>query len=419
VAHAALGPLRRTPVAHLTLASVRDGTVRSIPFQVDERSRGHGFVYTGGPEAGQDDLPGRLDGDDHVVFMACDLGEQAARGALPAAAGAVEIEVRDPADGRRGWAYLLTHSTLPATDARYVTYDPATDTVVTARYAVGFTDTFPTRLAFGTSEGTLGPNVLDRMKLRVAATLHAGVATWRMTEADVQNRLLAYTVGPVRVVRRTSHRVDVGLGLRVSAGTARTSFYAARAEAPGSLKLPFSPGLFFRSIVGRAGPDFRGLRGWRVMTPAHPAGIEVTGRPTEATRALDEHTRWFLLAGPGHAVLFVLTLSDGLARVIDPTFYLIDDATKDEAPEAARGQVPGVGYRLAGGERMPTGRHRFSMRIFDLDDHRPGDVERLVATLDRPLVTRVTLLDGAATASGTTAAPGSEGGRERPPARGQ
>jgi hypothetical protein len=387
VAGASVGGLRRAPFSDLALVAVRGGAVHPIPFQVDERDESGTLVYNGGPEAGHDTSPGRLDHTDTVLLMACDLGERADPTALPPVAAVAEIAVRDPADGRAGWAYLLANAQLGRTDARYVAYDPATDTVTTARYTVGFTNALPALLALGGPDGFLGANVLDRMKLRVAATWRTGVLTWRMTEADIASELLAYAAGPVRVVRRTRHRVDIGLGLRVSAGTARTYFYATHVEAPGSLKLPFSPAVVFRSIIGRAGADFRDLRGWRLVTPAHPAGIPITGRPAAAP--VDESTRWFALAGPQHTLLFALALSGELARVTSRALYLVDDEAHDEPPEHARGQVPGVGYRMTGGERVPKGRHRFSVRIFDLA---AAEAEPMLARFERPLVATVTLM---------------------------
>jgi hypothetical protein len=74
-----------TPVERLGVLAFRGGRAAPIPFQVDERE-GRRIEFPEGPEATRDDTPGRLDGADIAVFMACDAGERAGPDAVAAAA---------------------------------------------------------------------------------------------------------------------------------------------------------------------------------------------------------------------------------------------------------------------------------------------------------------------------------------------
>src|SRR5439155_15905952 len=108
------------------------------------------------------------------------------------------------------------------------------------------------------------------------------------------HQLIAWRAGAVRVVRRSRHQVVVGLGIRLTAGLAHTYFYARHVFGPGSLKLPFSPGILFRDITAYGGVDGRDLRGWRYYAPGAPAdGFTVDGRMDDKELAFASHGDWF------------------------------------------------------------------------------------------------------------------------------
>src|SRR5262249_58911726 len=132
--------------------------------------------------------------------MACDAGERAPGGAPPASGGR-EIRIDDPLDHTVGWAYLLVADDPPHTEVRYVDYDAAHDQVLAARYRVGMVQALPSYFAVALSGGSFGPNLVDGLRLRADATLRAKLAHWSMTERDGSHELVAWTAGPVRVVR--------------------------------------------------------------------------------------------------------------------------------------------------------------------------------------------------------------------------
>src|SRR5262249_54551085 len=113
------------------------------------------------------------------------------------------------------------------------------------------------------------------------AHLRADLAHWTLNEEQGEHELIAWKAGPVRLVRRSRHRVVVGLGIHLTAGLANTFFYPQHVYGPGSLKLPFSPGILFREISAYGGGDCRGPRRGRDFAPGAPAQGVLGGRPMD------------------------------------------------------------------------------------------------------------------------------------------
>ncbi len=393
---AQLHHLGGTPLARLGLLAFHQGQPAPVPFQMDER-RGRKLALPGGPEPTADDKPGVLDADDLLVFMACDAGEQAsaaqlARALEEAGAGAVwrELRIEDPVDHARGFVYLVSAEHPPATGRRYVAYVPAGDLVESARYRIGLVNALPTYFVLATG-AALGPNLIDGLRLRAEATLRADLAHWTLDEQHGRHELIAWKAGPVRVIRRSRHQVVIGLGIHLTAGIAHTYFYPQHVYGPGSLKLPFSPGILFRDISAYGGVDGRDLRGWRYFAPgAPPDGFAVDGHMDERESAFASSGEWFVLAHGSDALLFVTRMSENLRRGVTLSLVYRDDAARPSPPEDSPGTVPLVGYRGRGIEKLPGGRYQFALHIYTLPGYRRGDERRLLAQLDAPLTAEVT-----------------------------
>jgi len=407
---AELHHLGGTPLTHLGLVAFRGGRPTPIPFQVDER-RGRKLALPDGPEPTADDKPGVLDADDLLVFMACDAGEQANAATLEGVVAAAEasawreLRVEDPVDHTRGFVYLVAGEHPPTTGRRYVAYAPAGDLVTSARYRVGLVRSLPTYFALSAG-GAPGPNLIDGLRLRAEATLRADLAHWKLDEQQGHHELIAWKAGPVRVVRRSRHQVVIGLGIHLTAGLAHTYFYPQHVYGPGSLKLPFSPGILFRDITAYGAVDGRDLRGWRYFAPGTPPdGFAVDGHMDATERAFAANGEWFVLAHGSEALLFVTHLSENLRRAITLSLVYRDDAQRPNPPEDVPGTVPLVGYSGRGIEKLPGGRYEFALRIYTLPGYRRGDERRLLAELDAPLTTQLTSESPASGSAGPAGAP--------------
>lgn len=403
-----LGHLGGTPIARLGLVAFAGDTARPIPFQVDER-RGRRLALPDGPEPSVDDKPGVLDADDLLVFMACDAGVQRSADELEAALSPLsawrEIRIDDPLDHTSAFAYLVVADRPPTTDRRYVAYDSTVDLVTSARYRIGLVNALPEYLALGLA-GPLGPNLLDGLRLRAEATLHANLAHWELDESKGHHELIAWKAGPVRVVRRSRHQVTIGLGIRLTAGTAHTYFYPQHVYGPGALHLPFSPGIFFRSITAFGGADFRDLRGWHYHAPGTPPeGLLIDGRMDDAERAFAGAGDWFLVSQDGQALMFVMRMTENLAQAIPLRIVYRDDAARPNPPEREPGTVPLMGYEGRGVERLAGGKYGFQISVFAIDHYRSGDEQHLLAALHAPLVATVTAAGPASAPDAAAAVP--------------
>ncbi len=95
--------------------ALRGGVFGPIPYQVDERLPDGEYAYDSGEKAAEDTDKGRIDANDELVFLASDLGGRVTRSVWPEGhGGGLEIAIRDPRDGARGWAYLLAFRDPPA-----------------------------------------------------------------------------------------------------------------------------------------------------------------------------------------------------------------------------------------------------------------------------------------------------------------
>ena len=85
-----------------------DGALQPIRFQIDEMTEEGDFVFPYGKQSNKKQGNGVLDPRDVVLFMAKDSGDRVSETLWPGrAAKGVEIELIDPVDQTRSWAYLF------------------------------------------------------------------------------------------------------------------------------------------------------------------------------------------------------------------------------------------------------------------------------------------------------------------------
>jgi len=377
-----------TPLAQLGLVAYQNGVAHPIPFQIDERGAG-GLAVDGGSDAPTgDDAPGVLDADDQLVFMPCDAGERAPD-ARADRRDRREIVLDDPLTKRTAWVYVVVADDPPRTAKRYVDYAPEVDLVKTAVYRIGMVNTLPRYFAVALA-GPFGPNLLDGARLRAEATLRGSLVRWDQDEDDGLHQMIGWRTGPVRVVRRTRHKVELGMGIHLTAGVAHTYFYPQHVYGPGALKLPFSPSVFFADINGFGGADFRDLRGWRLVAPGTPPhGFRIDGKMSQLEQAFAANppkpASWFALTREGEALVVVLTMSEELAKTVPLELIYLDDAERTAPPEEVAGAIPLVGMRGRDVQNVQAGSYRFQIRAFMMPSWTPGEERELLEQLARPL----------------------------------
>ena len=240
--------------------------------------------------------------------MACDAGERAPR--RRAAGGSPGRETRaidelrstDPID--RLGLRLSSPTDPPLTDRRYVEYDAAHDIVVGRALPRRLVDALPAYFAVGLVGTAAGRTCSTGCACAPRRRCTRDLAHWTITERDGKHQL-------DRLDGRARCASCAARGTRSTSGSASSSPPASRTPtstrehvyAPGAMKLPFSPSVFFRDITAMGGVDFRDLRG--LALPRRRAcprpGFPIDGHMDARERAFAGRGDWFALDGHDQA----------------------------------------------------------------------------------------------------------------------
>ena len=350
----------------------------AVPLQVDERDADHRWVLdtdaTGAVDSSQD----VVDDNDVLFFRPTDGAAPATPPRLPPHRNAALFEVFDPLDGRIAHVYVVDAPQLPApAPPPLVRYDPQWDRLHSDRVTLGFQAGVPDRLAVA-PHGDL----LDRMKIRAAASLLWGLLRFERSEADLTTEHVGWRAGPLRLTRYQSQRVRLGWGIRSPRFHSYAFFYPGFVELPLALRLAHRPALLFGDIYVEMRLDFIDLRGWEVVAPGISAFTVGTKRPPTP---IDVDARWFALRGPHATLLVWLDLGSSLESTRVRLVY--DDSPSPDPPEDVPGERPGIGFRIERWDDVPAGAHHLRARAWAL----PPDMslEAFLGALQNPLQVRV------------------------------
>ncbi len=376
----------------LEILAVRNGTLEPIPFQIDERLPDGRYALPDGPEPIAGHSPGILDRDDEIALMVSDLGGPARDAPMPA--GAQQIALVDPLGGPERYAYLAATEHPRLSPRTYIEYDGTRDLIESDSYRVGFTRELPTDFALQDRRHRNRANMIDRIKVRVSARVLA-LFNFHIDEDDVNNRLLAWHAGPIRVIRELRHSMRLVLKIRSPEVSSQDFFYRDYVENPFQVRFPWVPRFLFGDIRVRTDLDFTNLDGvtltWSGMRgPPLKIGDAAAERALETDRPAPQ-VRWIALRGGGRTIIQTLAPTTDL-NVIDCRLYFRDDPSVPDPPERVRGEHPGIGYQMTGWERLGRGRHDLDSLLLVA----PGDYDPdlLLRELSTPL--RVTVTPAAA-----------------------
>jgi hypothetical protein len=362
-----------------------------MPYQFDARDRSgdidvatpHDFV---------------LDDNDELVFMAKDTGDQADRAMLAGAAG-LEIEINDPLDGGRGWAYLLpaTASTGSSPQVAYVRYDAdrnhATSDLYEVDYAAG--RNFLTGLRVEPVAGGNGANLLRQTRMLGEPTfsLLFGDVRLSFTERNSIVRVDGIKNGWVRSVRRVHLSVDLGpLFPDLPTGTVYTLHYFSSFSTPTQMSVPWMALKVLRDFrfenVVEFSPADAPQRYW---DPANPGGTPLTSDSAEEIVTNRDH-EWWAVSGPSGSLLQVFILPP------EWTAWGVTRGTvvqRPSAPAAASAQeFAGAGFTLRDMIRLRrSGSYQLLQSTIVLPHrYQPGDEDQALAMFHAPLQVRVQAL---------------------------
>ncbi len=392
IAGADLPPLTDAKIPQLRLYAFRNGYFQPVPFQVDQKdSRGEwvwDVAWRDGRTHDDQDPPGEslLDGNDLLVFLAGDTGDQAPFPTQELPADTVlEIEVADPVDHGKGWVYLglFQRNAPPLSPVRYMSYDPAKKNIHSPLYLLSYSTK---HIAVMDALHFRGKSILDRLKIRIKAEIKLGLIKTSMhfNEEDVGGYHVGYINGPVRIVNRTIDQVHFPLGLRSPKVVCDHYFYPRYAEIPLLLHMNF--------LVSRASlllsADYRDA-------PFHQAFIPGSRDPADLTQEsplrLDPvEGSWIALDGDPGTVINAIEIPGNISRYITTTTHLVSDRQNTSPPEAVPGSDPEAGIEVQTAPDLPKGDYLlYTFFFFSPDHYQTGDEEELLNILNRKLTVRI------------------------------
>jgi hypothetical protein len=366
---AQVSQLSKHPISQLEVFAVHGATFEPIPFQVDQMNPDGSYALPDGPEPKASTHPGVLDSRDEIAMMIADLGERASPNAsMPP--GALEIEMADPLGGRARYAYIATDQHPRLSTTRYVDYDASKNSIETDHYRFGFTHNLPTDYAPQSRLYEHGLDLIDRFKIRVSTTV-LEFFHFNVNEEDVDNRLIAWKMGPVRVIRRLTHSVRVVLGIRSPEVTSHDYFYRDCVENPFKIHFPWVPRVLFGDIKVRMDLDFTHLDGYRISWSGMNGPQLAIGDPKlqQMFKTDPPRVEWIALRGGGRVIIQTIAPTSDL-QLLDRRLYFNDDPGAPDPPENVRGEHPGIGYSMTGWENLSSGTHELvSMLIGAREDY--------------------------------------------------
>jgi hypothetical protein len=381
-----------TSTAGIALYRVRNGYLEAMPYQFDARDR-----------SGNLDVDKPRDfviaDNDELVFMAKDTGDQADGTTLGSAAG-LAIEISDPLDGGRGWAYLLpaTAATVTSPPAAYVRFDPDRDRATSEFYEIDYANgrNFLTGLRVAPAAGGNGENLLrqTRMLGQPTFSLLFGDMHLSFTERNSIVQVDGTKNGWVRSVRRVQLSVDLGpLFPDLPSGTVHTLHYFSSFSTPTQMSVPW--------LALKALRDFRfenviefslAAAPQRYWDAANRGGTALTSDSGEKIETNRDHD-WWAVSGASGSLLQVFILPE------EWTAWGVTRGAVVQRPHAPVGSTAGefaeAGFTLRDMIQLQhSGSYRLLQSTIILPrPYQPGDEDQVLPMLHAPLQVRVQALE--------------------------
>jgi len=386
-----LSELAGYDISKLRLFSLKKGALTPIPFQIDQRDADDNWVWDmeSGAERTRDneDPEGRkiFDANDLLVFLAKDAGDRIADGVpLAAMELVVEIALKEPARGARGWVYLAYFSATPPalSGRRYVRYEKDSKTVTSQTYSFSYSDQ---HLAVMDSLHLNGRAILDRTKVR--GRVKAGIAFFKFNiefnEEEVGGYVDGYINGPVRTVKRSIDHLNLGGGLRTPDVFCDHFFYPGYAEVPLLLSRNFA----VEKIALRVTADYFGGPFTRVYAEglADPVSLEQEYADQNVLGGV-MNARWVALDGPGGSVVTLLKVPEPIKSHILISPWLVSNPTANYTPESIMGADPEAGFSVETGEGFPSGDYVLhAVYLLSADPYQSSDSAHGMELLHDPI----------------------------------
>lgn len=387
------------PVRSFGLFAFRDGKMKPIPFQIDEKSGQWNYVFQWGG-GGKKMNQGRLSENDEIVFMSRDAGGRAAREKIKIPFDkAAEIKIHDPLTSADSWVYLLysRRNALPVSKTDYVRVYDRGRIVRGDEYRVGASRATARKLP-GVIDflaiGKDGRDILDRLKFRARLTALGGTVKRGGNEEDARAEKTSGLDGRIRRIVRFTGPAALSFDKSERNFTHQHTFWPNGFSMPVYIDIPLDMSSI-RAVVNdawfRAALDFNpNARGMKLFTPRH-RGILLDGEPSKYDHLInDSPFEWIIIAGEKDAILIRASTPPPEDFPLKLNCYYVDDTAAADPPEEVPGRFGGAGFSVANILDAVPGTYKAALHFYIIPDYRPGDEKRYLDILDRPLETSAT-----------------------------
>ena len=332
-------------IPEIRLMAWHPGGWHPVPFQIDEKSEDGRYLYPYGAKNDQDELDGRLDRQDEIVFMARDAAGRASSSKWPVGhTNGEEIEVIDPLNGERGWIYLFSLPELPPlSSVDLIRYDPDCDRFYSRYYEVWYSRVPSKQKAVmeyysvPVVSGGNGVNWFDSAKIWVRIKLFFSLVKIVIHSSDFMSEVPAYIDGPIRVIVKKRTAIKIGMGLHTPNVDADLVYYPYFFTSALVIAIPFDPSILTSSLCLSAGTDLdHNAMGMLFWNSENTEPVLVDGRMSPQEKAMDLRAdRWRVISGAQGKYMGKAVYAGNfkLSNIkLDEGRY-IDDFTHEEPPE--------------------------------------------------------------------------------------
>ena len=365
-----------------------ENTWRPIPFQFDEKDNTANF-WLANPD-------GFFNGNDELVFMAKDMGDQAPDGSywiddlVSQGYERVEITVTDTVDSSQAWAYVYrSTNSLPLSPEHYMDYKPdfanaGADTIIAKTYIQSdTTGGIPSDWIL--TEGT-GVDILDRQKVRINLLLY-NLFEFYTNEDLLINFIdtVRKKIGPVRVIREVFWHIDIGFGMNPFDFSLPLKYYPYSIESDGvSGTLNTSDHVYLLRQSFDLNPDASGMK---FYNPYNRSGIQIDGKGGDdgIDNTLDDAPKvnWWQVTGNQGTYSIIFRLTEiGETRTL---YYKDDDTILEEGQDTGDLVSWGdTGVKIEGTDI--AGNISFSYKAYYLGPNKPDSLsDSLAANFENPV----------------------------------
>ena len=395
----------------IRLVALQHGEWIPIPVQIDERKEvlaGSGehlidYVFPYGPLSEKDGDP-TFDSNDLAVFLAKDLGDRGQPADLPLKGNALEeIEITDPTDGSRGWAYMFRGGPeAEASGKDYVKYSDSERSVEATGYRVEFSRESPLffqSIYIGGAMDACQRNmqdILGPLQLGIQGAVFFHSLHFEKTGSDFRSRVQAWIDGPIRVIRRTENKVYLIWGLYSPSKIQDTTYYPDHFFTPIHLVSPMELGrlITYGEIRASAGLE-PPAAGTLFFSTQNQDGCIMDGVFSEQERRIwTAGQDWYSTSGICGTLFNRLILKRQLP--IEVALYYRDDLLSPDPPEGGIHRIGDAGYRLTDLVALDKGDYDLVFHTFISVPYHRGDENAFLDVVDRPLEWRSRVLENPA-----------------------